>query len=407
MPEKKNFNYKARMSDGRFVEGSIKADSEESVINDFIRRNIVLLEIKEESLLNKDIQLFKKGVSQKEIAQLMRQLATMTDAAIPLTRCLDVLKDQASNPTLKEVLGKVRADIEVGSTLANALAKHEKVFKPITVAMVKAGEAGGFLTPDVLLAIATNLEKEIHLRNKIKSALTYPGIVVILILLIVTALLIFVVPQFTANFANAGQALPLPTQILVAVSGILQGPSIVFPIALVVAGIYFFKKYQWKPEFRRVWEPIKFRIPVFGKLQKKTIIARFSRNFSSLLDAGLPIMQILEVVGATSASILIEDALKDVRKYVSVGELISPQLKKHTIFPQLLVEMLSVGEESGEMPAILLKIAESYDYEVEAMSDALSSLLEPLLVAFMGVVVGGILIALYLPMFEQYNFVGV
>lgn len=404
--DKKVFIYKARMPDGRFVEGEIRAETQEAVIEDFVRRRIALLEIQEQSALNKDIQIMPKRVKQKEVAQLMRQLATMTDAAIPLTRCLDVLKDQATNPTMKETLGKVRADIDVGTTLAGAFAKHPKVFKPITVAMIKAGEAGGFLTPDVMLAIAGNLESEIHLRNKIKSALTYPAIVVILILLIVTGLLIFVVPQFQKTFADAGAELPLPTQILVFVASFFQGFNILVPITLIGAGIFFFKKYQWNPEFRRRWEPIKYKMPVFGKLQQKIVIARFSRNFASLLDAGLPIMQILDVVGATSNSTLIEDALKDVKKYVSIGELISPQLRRHKIFPTLLIEMLAVGEEAGEMPAMLFKIAESYDYEVESMSDALSSLLEPLLVAFMGVVVGGILIALYLPMFTQYTLIG-
>jgi type IV pilus assembly protein PilC len=405
MAEKRNFNYKARMPDGRFVEGSIKAESEESIVSDFMRRNIVLLEIQEESILTRDIQIFKKKVKQKEIAQLMRQLATMTDAAIPLTRCLDVLKDQSNNPTMREVLGKIRADIEVGSTFANALAKHPDVFRPITVAMVKAGEAGGFLTPDVMLSIANNLEKEIELRDKIKSALTYPGVVMALIALIVTGLLIFVVPQFESTFANAGVELPLPTQILIFFSGFFKGFNILIPIILIGGSVYLFRKYQWNPEFRRRWEPIKYKFPVFGKLQKKVVISRFARNFGSLLNAGLPIMQILDVVGATSASILIEDALKDIKKYVGVGELISPQLRKHAIFPQLLTEMLSVGEEAGEMPVMLTKIAESYDYEVASMSDALSSLLEPLLVAVMGVIVGGILVALYLPMFSQYSLV--
>lgn len=403
MADKRNFNYKARMPDGRFVEGSIKAESEESIVNDFLKRNIFLLEIQEESVLTRDIQLFKKKVKQKEIAQLMRQLATMTDAAIPLTRCLDVLRDQSNNPSLREVLAKIRGDIEVGSTLANALAKHPNVFKPITVAMVKAGEAGGFLTPDVMLGIAENLEREIKLKDKIKSALTYPAVVLTMIFLIVTLLMIFVVPQFITLFQNAGQALPLPTQILVSVSSTLRSWTIIFPLGIIAGLLYLIIKYRTYPEFRRRWEPIKYKLPVFGKLFKKIVISRFARNFASLLSAGLPIMQILEVVGTTSGSILIEEALKDAKRYVGVGELISPQLKKHSVFPELLVEMLAVGEESGEMPTMLSKISESYDYEVEAMSDALSSLLEPLLIAVMGVIVGGILISIYLPMFSSYG----
>lgn len=406
MSQKRNFNYKARMPDGRFVEGSIKAETEEAVASDFIRRNIVLLEIQEQSLLTRDIQLFKKRVKQKEVAQLMRQLATMTDAAIPLTRSLDVLRDQATNPTMQSVLSKVRADVETGSTLANAIAKHPNVFKPISVAMVKAGEAGGFLTPDVMLGIADNLESEIKIRDKIKSALTYPIVVLIMISIIVTGLMIFIVPQFTTIFANQGTELPFITQVLVNISNGLQGFGILVPLALVAAAIYFINKYKDVPDFRRKWEPIKFKLPVFGKLAKKITITRFSRNFGSLLEAGLPIIQIMDVVGKTSGSIMVEDALQDVKRYVSVGETISPQLKKHSIFPSLLVEMLSVGEEAGEMPVMLSKISESYQYEVESMSDALTSLLEPILIVVMGVVVGTILIAIYLPMFSSYGSIG-
>lgn len=403
MSDKRVFNYKARMPDGRFVEGSIKAETEESVVNDFIRRNIVLLEIQEESLLTRDIQIFKKRVKQKEVAQLMRQLATMTDAAIPLTRCLDVLRDQATNPSMKEVLGKLRADIEVGSTLANAMAKHPEVFKPISIAMVRAGEAGGFLTPDVLLGIADNLESEIKIRDKIKSAMTYPLVVLTMISVIVTALLVFVVPQFVEIFKNQGVEVPAITQLLITASTILTGPGIVLPIATLIGTVLLIRRYSGEPAFRLRWEPIKFRLPVFGKLFKKITIARFARNFASLLEAGLPIMQVLDVVGKTSGSLLVENALQDVKRYVGVGEFISPQLRKHDIFPSLLVEMLAVGEESGEMPTMLAKISESYQYEVEAMSDALTSLLEPLLIVVMGLIVGGILIGIYLPMFSSYG----
>lgn len=406
MAEKKIFVYKARLPDGRFVEGQIKAESQQIVVEDFNKRNISLLEIQEQSLLSRDIKIFKPRVKPREVSQLMRQLATMTDAAIPLTRCVDVLREQATNPAMREVLSAIRADIEVGATLANAVAKHPKVFSPITVSMIRAGEAGGFLTPDVLVSIAENLEAETKLKNKIRSALAYPIMVMVLIFIIVAALVVFIVPQFAKTFADAGVPLPLPTQILVDVSNLVQGPGVLVVLAIIAGIVYMWRKNSGKPEFKRKWEPIKYRMPVFGKLNKKIIVARFARNFGSLLDAGLPIMQNLEVVGSTSGSIQIEDSLKEVAKSVSVGELISPQLRKFPIYPNLLVEMLSVGEEAGEMPVMLEKIAEAYDYEVESTTDALTSLLEPLLVVVMGVVVGGILISLYLPMFTMYSFVG-
>lgn len=407
MADKKNFVYKARMANGTFVEGTIKADNQQIVIDDFTKRNIVILEIQEQSALNRDIQIFPKRVKQKEVAQFMRQLATLTDAAIPLTRALDVLKEQATNPTFKEVLSKIRADIDVGLTLATALAKHPKVFTPITISMVRAGEAGGFLTPDVMLSIANNLESDIQLKQGIRSAMTYPVLVAGMVVLIVIGLILFVVPQFAKTFNDLGAPLPVPTKILIGISDALtKGPGLIIFAAMVALIIYLWKRYQFNPKFRRVFEPIKFKMPVFGKLSKKVIMGRFARNFGALIDAGLPIMQIMDVVGETSGSIMVEDAMKDARKYVSVGELISPQLRRHPIFPDLLVEMLSVGEEAGEMPIMLSKIADSYDYEVKTTTDALTSLLEPLLIAFLGVMVGGILIALYLPMFSVYTAIG-
>lgn len=394
--------YKASMPDGKYVEGTIKAVSKEAVAQEFSKRGVFLLEISEQSILTRDID-FQKKVKQKEVAQFMRQLATMTDAGIPITRCLDVLKDQAASPGMKDALGKIRADIDSGSTLGNALEKHPDVFKPVPIAMVRAGEAGGFLTPDVLVSISNNLESEIKLKAKIKSAMTYPGIVMTLIMLIVTGLVLFVVPQFAQTFTELGSELPQATKILLAVSEYFRSFWAVTFIGFVGLIVFLLRKYNQTPEFRKIYEPIKFKFPVFGKLSQKIIIARFARNFAALLTAGLPILQILDVVGNTSGSYQISEALKEVRRRVSVGEYMSPQLREFKIFPALLVEMLAVGEEAGEMPSMLIKIAEAYEYEAEAMTDALSSLIEPLLIAVMGVIVGGILIALYLPMFSVYG----
>ena len=404
MAEKKVYLYKARLANGTYVEGTVKSENESLVIEDFNKRNIAILEIQEQSLLNRDLNLFSKGIKPREVSQFMRQLATLTDAAIPLTRCLDVLKDQATNPSMREILTQVRSDIDVGSNLASALAKHPKAFTPLTIAMVRAGEAGGFLTPDVLENISVNLEQEISLKQQIRAALTYPVVVMSLIFLIVTGLLIFVVPSFAKTFNDLGAPLPVPTQILISLSNSMtQGPGLIVMAAVIGSIFYLYRRYKWNPKFRRVWEPIKYKMPVFGKLAKKTIIARFARNFSSLIDSGLPIMQVLDVVGETSGSIIIEDALKDVKKHVAIGEMISPQLRKYPIFPSLLTEMLSVGEEAGEIANMLEKIAISYDEEVKATAEALTSLIEPLLVVTLGIVVGGILVSLYLPMFSVYS----
>ena len=399
---KLSFNYKASLPDGRYIEGTIKAASKEAVSEDFARRGVMLLEISEQSFLTRDID-FKKKVKQKDVAQFMRQLATMTDAGIPITRCLDVLRDQAANPTLQQAIGKIRADVDGGMNLGDALEVHPTIFKPVSIAMVKAGEAGGFLTPDVLVSIADNLEGEIKLRTEIKSAMTYPVIVMSLILAIVTGLVIFVVPRFALTFEELGSELPAPTVALLALSDALTGWGAIPIVASIFGAIFAFKKYQWNPTFRKYFEPIKYKFPVFGKLSQKIIISRFARNFAALLEAGLPIMQILDVVGSTAGSEQINTALKEVKGRVATGEYMAPQLRNHKIFPTLLVEMLAVGEESGEMPSMLEKIAEAYEYEAEAMTKALSSLIEPLLLAAMGIIVGGILVALYLPMFSVYG----
>jgi type IV pilus assembly protein PilC len=396
------FNYKASLPDGRYIEGVIKAVSKDAVFDDFNKRGVMILEISEQSFLTRDID-FQRRVKQLEVAQFMRQLATMTDAGIPITRSLDVLKDQAANPTMGAAIGKIRNDVDGGMTLGDALEGHPKIFKPVSIAMVKAGEVGGFLTPDVLISIADNLEGEIRLKTQIKSAMTYPTIVMGLILAIVLGLIIFVVPRFATTFEELGSELPAPTLALLSISDAVTGWGVI-PIVGLIAGIIFtIKKYQWHPTYRKYYEPIKYKFPVFGKLSQKIIISRFARNFAALLEAGLPIMQILDVVGATSGAHQIENAMQEVKKKVVTGEYMSPQLRNHPIFPPLLVEMLAVGEESGEMPSMLKKIADSYDYEAEAMTKALSSLIEPLMIAAMGVIVGGILVALYLPMFSVYG----
>lgn len=400
--DKVPYIYKASLPDGKYVEGTIKAISKEAVANEFSKRGVILLEINEQSILTRDID-FKRKVKQKEVAQFMRQLATMTDAGIAITRCLDVLKDQAASPGMKDTISKIRVDVDAGSTLGNALEKHPDVFKPVSIAMVRAGEAGGFLTPDVLVSIANNLEAEIKLRTKIKSAMTYPGIVMTIIGIIVTGLILFVVPQFAKTFTELNSELPLATSILLRISEYFRSWWALTFVIFVVALVLVIRKYRTHPKFRKYFEPVKYRIPVFGKLSQKIIIARFSRNFAALLQAGLPILQILDVVSNTAGSYQISEALKEVRRRVSIGEYMSPQLRDFRIFPALLVEMLAVGEEAGEMPAMLEKIAEAYEYEAEAMTEALSSLIEPLLLAVMGVIVGGILVALYLPMFSVYG----
>jgi type IV pilus assembly protein PilC len=397
----KTFNYKARSAQGRFFEGKTKAASETAVSDFLVTKGLIPLEVKEQSGLNRDLSFGAKRVKPKEVAGFMRQFATMTGAAIPITRALETLRNQQSNPTFKLALGKIAQDIEVGSTFGDAIAKHPTIFTPLTISMIRAGESGGFLT-SVLKQVSENLEAEVKLAAKIKSAMTYPVAILILAFVLVTVMLIFVVPVFATLFHGLGGALPVPTQILVNLSWFIKYLGWLVVVIVVVLRIVW-QKNKHKVAVREFFDPIKLKIPIFGNLTKKLAAARFARNFGSLLDAGLPVMQVLDIVGATSGSIVIEHALDDVKRSVSMGELIAPQLRKHPIFPQMLVEMMAVGEDAGEIPEMMLNIATAYDEEVETMTDSLSSLLEPVMLMFLGTVVGGVVIALYLPIFDIYN----
>jgi type IV pilus assembly protein PilC len=397
------FKYEARTSNGQFIEGKIKAESTRSVAEFLVNKGYIPVDIKEQSALQKDISFGKKRVKPKTVAGFMRQFATLNGAGIPITRALDVLRDQAVNPTFKEVIGSVRKDIDTGSTLANSMAKHPMTFSPLSISMIRAGEAGGFLT-ETLGDVAENLEADVKLRGKIKSAMTYPVAVLILAAVLVVAMLLFIVPIFDKMFSSLGGQLPVATQILVTASNFIKVGGI--PIAIAIAiFIWWWNKNKHKENIRHFVDPIKLKLPIFGKLIQKITIARFTRNFGSLLEAGLPVMQVMDIVGSTSGSTVLEDALVEVKKGVSQGELIAPQLSKHKIFPRMLVEMLSVGEDAGEIPGMMEKIAISYDEEVDSMTESLSSLMEPLMLMVLGGVVGGMVIALYMPIFSIYDLV--
>lgn len=398
------FRYEARTTNGQFIEGKVKAESTRAVAEFLVQKGYIPVDIKEQSALQKDISFGKKRVKPKAVAQFMRQFATLNGAGIPITKALDVLKEQAVNPTFKEAIGAVRKDIDTGSTLGNAMNKHPTIFTPLSVAMIKAGETGGFLT-ETLANVAVNLEADVKLRGRIKSAMTYPVAVLILAAVLVTAMLLFIVPIFASMFDSLGGDLPVATKILVSAADFVKVGGIPMAIAIAV-GLWWWNKNKHKENIRRFVDPIKLKLPIFGKLVQKITIARFTRNFGSLLEAGLPVMQVMDIVGSTSGSTVLEDALMDVKKGVSQGELIAPQLAKHKIFPRMLVEMLSVGEDAGEIPLMMERIAISYDEEVEDMTDSLSSLMEPLMLMVLGGVVGGMVIAMYMPIFSIYDLVG-
>lgn len=405
MAEQQIFKYEAKnQATSKFVEGTIKAENKQAVAERLLQLNYIPLNIQPQSALQKDISFGAKKIKTKDVAQFIRQFATLTKAGIPITKSLDVLRDQIVNQTFKNVVSQVRKDIDSGSTLAAAMTKHPLAFPPLVSSMIKAGETGGFLT-ETLTTVAETLESDVKLRGRIKSALTYPIAILILAGILVVVMLLFIVPVFENMFAGFGSGLPLATQILVGASEFVKFGGI--PLALAIMGfVWWWNKNKHKEHIRRFVDPIKLKLPIFGKLNQKIIITRFTRNFGNLLSSGLPIMQVMDIVGSTSGSTVLEDALIDVKKAVSQGELVAPQLAKHKIFPTMLTEMLAVGEDAGEIPLMMNRIAVTYEEEVDTMTESLTSLMEPVMLMFLGGIVGSMVVALYMPIFSIYDLIG-
>jgi type IV pilus assembly protein PilC len=400
------FAYKVRDREGRIVEGSLEADSSELVVNKLRSMGYVPVAIEraDASTLKKDVKLpFGGRVKQKDVAVFSRQFATMINSGLSLIRALHILEEQTESEKLRETARSVRTDVERGASLAQALARHPKVFSRLYVAMVKAGETGGVLDR-VLLSLASTIEKQVELRRKIKSAMTYPVAVFVIVILIVTAMLLFVVPTFETLYADLGGQLPLPTRILLAVSRFV-GKFAPFIIVAEVAAAWGLKRWVATERGRAVWDQMKLRIPVFGKLVHKTAITRFCRTLSVLLRSGVPVLESLEITSETVGNTVLQRAVKDTQEAVKSGESMASPLSKHPVFPPMVVQMLAVGEETGAVDDMLERVADFYDQEIEATVDALTSLLEPLLIVVMGATVGGMVVALYMPMFNIINLV--
>ncbi|GAB3403924.1 type II secretion system F family protein [Schumannella luteola] len=404
----RNFDYKSRNSTGKLVSGRLEASSEGAVVDKLRSMGLAPVEIRESTGgtgLAREISLgsFSKGVDLKALAVFSRQMATMVSAGLSLLKTLNILAEQTENKKLKSVLGAVTRDVESGASLSDALAKHSVEFPPIMVNMVRAGETGGFLE-DALATIAENFEKESKLKATIKSAMTYPVMVLGIAVLAVIVMLIFIVPIFQKMFSSAGKDLPAPTMILV---GLSQNMWWIVPAILVVTigGSVWWRTNKNREEVRQRFDPIMLKLPVFGQLNGKIAIARFSRNLSNMIGAGVPILQALVIVGETSGNWVVENAAKKVADSVRQGKSIAGPLAEESVFPSMVVQMVAVGEDSGALETMLSKVADFYDMEVEATTKALTSLIEPLLIAFLGVVIGGMIVALYMPIFNMIQVV--
>ena len=402
------FDYRGRDGAGKLVKGRLDAASEGAVVQRLRGMGvspIAITEAKAGTGLQTEIKIpgFEKGVGLKDLAIMSRQASTMLTSGLSLLRTLTILSDQTENKKLKDILGKVRDDVERGVSFSDAVAKYPVDFPPIMINMIRAGETGGFLD-QAMDSIATNFEKEHKLRSTIKSAMTYPVVVLVMSLVAVAIMLIFIVPIFQDMFSSLGGTLPLPTQILVSLSHAMRYVAIPLAIVVVLAWLWW-RANKNTERVRTFIDPITLKLPVFGPLQKKIVIARFARNFSNMIGAGVPILQALRIVGEVSNNFVVKRALDNVAEAVRKGESIAVPLAAQSVFPPMVTQMVAVGEDAGSLEIMLEKIAVFYDAEVEATTDALTSLIEPLLIAFLGVVVGGMIIALYMPIFQITNVV--
>lgn len=401
------YAYTGRDASGKTVKGRVDAPSETSVVARLRTMGIAPVSIQQVAAgagLNRDISLgglFDKKITLKDLAVMSRQMATMISAGLPLLKSLTILAGQSENPKLAETLDEVRSAVEEGSTFSDSLAKHPKAFPPIFVNLVRAGEVGGFLETS-LESVAKNFEKEVELKATIKSALTYPVVVLIMAVLAVVGMIVFIVPVFEDLFSDLGGTLPLPTQILVVIS---ENMVWIGPVAVVlgIVGSIWWRANRRTPKFRSIYEPLLLKMPVFGDLFKKIAIARFTRNFGMMIGAGVPILQALAIIGSTSGNWQVEQAVNSVQDSVRQGRSIAGPLAGEPIFPPMVTQMIAVGEDSGALETMLEKIADFYDAEVQTTTESLTSLIEPLMIAFLGVVLGGMIVALYLPIFDIFN----
>ena len=388
----------AQTKKGRKLKGEIDAATEAIALSQLKKRNFTVkkLKLKPKDLFE-NISFLKPKVSNKDLVVFTRQFSTMIDAGLPLVQGLTILAEQAENPTFKAILKEITKDVEGGSTLAEAMKKHPKVFDSLFVNLVAAGEVGGILDT-ILRRLAQFIEKAERLKGQIKGAMTYPIVVMAIAILVIAVILVFVIPVFEDMFKSFGSALPTPTQIVVNMSRFLKG-NIHWVIIGLGALIYGFKRYRNTASGRKQTDTLFLKLPIFGNLLKKTAVARFTRTLGTMISSGVPILDALEIVAKTAGNVVIEEIIYEVRGSIAEGQTIAEPLSENDIFPGMVIQMIAVGEATGALDSMLEKIADFYDEEVDAAVAALTSMLEPLLMLFLGGSIGGLVIAMYLPIF--------
>jgi type IV pilus assembly protein PilC len=398
------FTYEGKTAQGQATKGEMEGVSE-AAIRILLRRQGIT-----------PVRVAKKGgggslnlslgnrVSEKELVVFTRQFATMIDAGLPLVQCLDILAGQQPNPFFKKTISKIKEDVEGGSTFNEALAKHPKVFDELFVNLVAAGEVGGILDT-ILNRLAAYIEKSMKLKKRIKGAMVYPGVIMTVAVGVVAILLLFVIPIFAKMFADFGGELPAPTKFVIAMSEWLK--TWVIPILIgLVAGGFLFKKWYGTDGGKKVVDANVLKLPVVGDLIRKIAVARFTRTLGTMVSSGVPILDGLQITAKTAGNKTVEAAIMATRQSISEGKTIAEPLQKSGVFPSMVCQMISVGESTGALDAMLNKIADFYDDEVDSAVGALTALMEPALMVFLGVAIGGLVIAMYLPIFKIAGAVG-
>lgn len=397
MPE---FIWKARTSAGNIITGEMNEVNESVVEAKLSKMNYADIKVKKKPKdLFENIAAFQPKVTTKDIVIFTRQFATMIDAGLPLVQCLEILAGQQENKTFKKVLTAVKGDVEGGSTFADALKKHPKVFDDLFTNLVHAGEMGGILDT-ILRRLSVFLEKAEALKRKVKGAMVYPAVVITIAVGVIVILLVFVVPVFQEMFEGSGQALPAPTQFVLMLSQFVQS-YIIYMLIGVGLVIFAFKKFYSTERGRVLVDRTLLRAPVFGLLLKKVAVARFCSTLGTMISSGVPILDALEITAKTAGNRIIEQAIMNTRAAISEGRTIAEPLMETGIFPGMVVRMIAVGEATGALDAMLAKIAEFYDEEVDAAVEGLTQLMEPIMIVFLGGVCGGMVISMYLPVFSM------
>jgi type IV pilus assembly protein PilC len=393
------WSYSARTVSGDLKRAEYDAATREEVIAHLRRQRLIPVSIREKP---KGVKFPGGGkVKTRDVVIMTRQFATMINAGLPLVQALDILAKQSDNKTMQSTLQEVLHDVESGKTLADGMSDHTKVFTPLYVNMVAAGETGGILDT-ILLRLAVFLEKAEALSRKIKGAMIYPAVIGVVALSAIIVLLLFVIPTFQQMFASFDQALPLPTRIVIMASDTLQSYWWALGGA-VVGGVFLFRQWIATPSGRLTWDRFVLRLPIFGNLARKGSVARFTRTLGTLLSSGVTILDGLEITARTSGNRVIHDAIMDSRNSIAGGESISEPLKVSGVFPPMVTQMINVGEETGDLDGMLTKIADFYDEEVDAAVESLLKAMEPLMIVILGTVVGGMIVAMYLPIFGIIN----